>query len=404
MKGAKQSMIAISLINLMVMVNPALVPSGSAYKTLWWFSIIMFSFRIIVDAARSGYLSHPVLPSLMLYSLIVLFISTFSLNISVSIAKIFSFSLMATALLLGFRMTLSQYFDWQSWFLASWFSVFILSVPTLFLTDIGYYRDQNGFQGILNHPQVYGIYMSTACAWMFINTFFSNQTSKTSSKIYVMALIWFMLLTKARTAIVAISISFLFIFVISIIFKIPWTRYLKRMIYAFAVISLTLFILTYFSNTSRELISDFFLKKNEAGSVNQAYSASRGQIVEESWTNFLEQPIYGIGFGMTKNENIVYEIDTRTGLPLSFTTEKAMMPVVLLEETGLVGFFAFIPFFLMMIRYAITSFEIKMPMLFLTALFINIGEMVFFSIGGIGLYLLMIVFWAVNSRYTKEIQ
>jgi hypothetical protein len=162
--------------------------------------------------------------------------------------------------------------------------------------------------------------------------------------------------------------------------------------------------LTYFSNTSRELISDFFLKKNEAGSVNQAYSASRGQIVEESWTNFLEQPIYGIGFGMTKNENIVYEIDTRTGLPLSFTTEKAMMPVVLLEETGLVGFFAFIPFFLMMIRYAITSFEIKMPMLFLTALFINIGEMVFFSIGGIGLYLLMIVFWAVNSRYTKEIQ
>jgi hypothetical protein len=402
-KSARNSMMSISLLNLVVLINGSLLPSGGPLKALWWFAIIFCSLRILIDCTKLRYLTHPVLPSLLLFTFVVMFQSISSSVIAVSFFKIFVFMVVAASLLLGFKLTSCQGFNWTNWFLGLWISVLLLSIPAFFVKEIGFFRDPSGFQGILNHPQVFGIFSATCFAWFLGKDYLSVERSSVFFKFFLLLSLVFVFLSRARTSVVAIIIAIAILTMLSIVASHIWGRFVRKFIALLVVSSLVVFALIFVSDDWKtSALFDFMMKQSETSTVNDALKVSRGRIIQESWDTFLEYPLMGIGFGITNNEYFTLEIDARTGLPVSAATEKAMLPVVLLEETGLVGFFAFLPFIFMMIRYTFLSMDFKSPLVFLTAFLTNIGEMTFFSVGGIGLYLLILMTWSANNSYSME--
>jgi hypothetical protein len=400
MKGVRHSMISITLLNLIVLLNSSLLPSGAPYRVLWWVAIVACSIRILVDAVRFRLLSHPVLPALLFFSITVVFLSVISLNIPVSLAKILSFTLVSVALLLGFKITILQKFDWSAWFMGQWLSVLILSIPTYFISDIGYFRDPNGLQGILNHPQVFGIYFSVFIAWMLGMIYFGFTSVNRIYSIVLFVSIVFIYLSRARTSLASLALSVSFLSVFSIVIKRQWGVFAKKFVNLFVFLIVLVFASAlYTSDGKSSRLEQFLFKDSEANSVDDALKMSRGSIIEESWASFLENPFAGIGFGITKNEYFTFEIDPRTGLPVSAATEKAFLPVVLLEEVGLIGTFCFLPYFLSLLKSSFSTMDLRYPLIFLTAFFTNIGEMIFFSIGGVGLYVLIFVYYASNCGY-----
>src|SRR5207247_5661566 len=123
-----------------------------------WGALAVAGLRIFVDNLRIKSKRHPVIPWLILFSSMIFLESIFFSGYSaVSIFKVASFTYIAAAVLIGFKVTASRSVDWTPWFLGLWIAVLGLSAPTLLFPEIGFRTNGTGFQGILNHPQAFGV-------------------------------------------------------------------------------------------------------------------------------------------------------------------------------------------------------------------------------------------------------
>src|SRR5262249_33043058 len=91
-------------------------------------------------------------------------------------------------------------------------------------------------------------------------------------------------------------------------------------------------------------------------------------------------------------------IDKVTGLPLSAPVEKGFLPTAVLEETGIFGAIFFALFLFSAMRLVVRRGDIVLAWIFFTCLFVNVGEMIFFSAGGLGLYIWLLMGWAAARR------
>ncbi|MDE3051447.1 MAG: hypothetical protein KGJ48_16300, partial [Nitrospirota bacterium] len=89
------------------------------------------------------------------------------------------------------------------------------------------------------------------------------------------------------------------------------------------------------------------------------------------------------------------------GLPLSAPTEKGFLPTAILEETGILGTLCLILLLGSLIWQVSRKSDIATTWIFFTSILVNVGEMVFFSFGGLGLYIWLIMGWATSSRWRK---
>jgi O-antigen ligase len=136
-------------------------------------------------------------------------------------------------------------------------------------------------------------------------------------------------------------------------------------------------------------LESFLAKDSGNASVVQALEASRGNLMSRSMRNFWEHPVTGIGFGAPSDPvRFARQLERGPyGIPLSASVEKGFMPTAVLEETGIVGAILTI---LLLIFLFVPALQHPDPTLFwmmATCLSLNFGEMVFFSIGGMGFFL-----------------
>ena len=321
----------------------------------------------------------------------------FSVYPQVSEFKLLSFFYIALAILLAFRLTSRLSIDWTPWFVGMWIAVTVLSIPTLLVKEIGYFRDGLGFQGILIHPQIFGLFLAPGLAWLIGRTMLQSQ--KTPKALFIiMALVFvFIFLTRARTSVIAILAAFIVI-LLSAQNNPSWQKALIRRFVSPLVILLFLVIsLSLFYTSISALITEFAMKNTDAKDIGFAFQGSRGFLIADSWKSFVNNPLFGIGFGVSLTNDFIPVLEPLTGLPLSATTEKALLPAVILEETGIFGAVFFMPLLFLLIRNGLSHRELAIPLMFLTCLMLNIGEMVFFSIGGMGLYIWLLIGWATSS-------
>jgi len=406
--GTAQAIQALSLLVLIKILNPAIYPNEGPISLLGWVVIALAGARIFIDNLRVTWKIQLVLLWLLLFSAVILLESIFfSYYRVVSTFKIVSFAYLALAVLIGFKATANKSVDWTSWFLGIWIAVTVLSAPTFFFPRIGFFLDGMGFQGLLNHPQTFAIFLVPMVAWLMGRLLFLPL--KGHYWLYsILTLAWASLfLTRGRTALVAVIMGFTVVILIGLIKRNEWRKLLRRSIFSpiFLVLIISYLAIALFRPpTVLEVVRSFIFKDLPDMGISESFKKSRGFLIVESMDNFIQHKWFGIGFGVSDSIFIPFDpvVEPLTGLPLAAPTEKPMLPVALLEETGIIGTAFFTLFLFTLMKLLISNGNLILSLVFLTCLFLNIGEMIFFSVGGLGLYIWLIMGWATYSRLERH--
>jgi hypothetical protein len=273
-------------------------------------------------------------------------------------------------------------------------------LPFLAIPSIGYAINGTGFQGILTHPQSFGPTVAMIGAIIAGRVLSESMPLWRDIAILGLCLI-LIILSEARIAgfalILGVLISILFCPIISNTSRrnmLPGLRSKRFLSLCIAAVLTILISGPYLV----EQVSNYFLKRTESADLFSVADASRGKLVEAMLSNISENPFTGIGFGVASNPaEMDIERDSVFGLPTSVKIEKGVMPVAVLEELGIFGAF-FVAVWLIIIFQRGAQVGISQFALLCTLLLINFGESIFFSIGGMGMLLLILLTGAITGE------
>lgn len=401
-KGVKESIEALSLSYLIGYLNPGIFDFPSGVLMLRWLILFTAFGRVIFTLMFS---EKHVLPkpinSLLYFTMICITLTiAASFQPMVSLIKIIMFTIGVFTIMVGFQLTSELKEHWERWFINLYYFVVLASLPFLF-TAVGYYNNQAGFQGILNQPQAYGIFLAPFTAYFSARILFQEDTSYVS--MLGMMLGWFTIFsTQARMAFAATALSLVFLLIIRMI-KGAARQKRPSVFMTFPMLAAMCFsgiILVFYADPIMERFDSFVQKNYEFDEYGEGFQQARGFMIERSMDNFSEYPFMGIGFGVdSRLHDRTQGQDKVMGIPLGAPTEKGFLISAILEEIGIIGMFFFSIFFIALVRYVF-----RVPLsgkhgLFLACIFVNIAEMVFFSFGGSGLFLwLMIGFTSIGEN------
>jgi hypothetical protein len=395
------------IVTMMLRVaNPGLIATEDApFEIFGWGTVLLACARILLDAvfARGRVLDQ--LPGFfLLYAAVLLTTSAlFSQAREISLLKAISFTMVAAAVPLGFTLLKDRGHPGSSWVKGLWLAVVILSVPTLVVPSIGFLRDGQGFQGVLNHPQGFAVFLAPVVAWSAVQAFSTQGRGKAIVSGLFLVSFGSLWMTRGRTGLAAILLAGLVLLILRPGF---WKHIaaigLRAMSRTWVMGGLALLVPLALWKAP-ELVAalqTFVFKGSEADALTGAAAASRGFIIDQQILNFQSSPVFGIGFGVSNSSThaLNITIDPVTGLPVGAATEKANLLLAVLEETGIVGTLAFLPFFLMLVLRLARTASLAVAWAALAALGTNVSEMTFFSVGGIGLYTWLIMGWALSER------
>lgn len=161
-------------------------------------------------------------------------------------------------------------------------------------------------------------------------------------------------------------------------------------------------VLTVAGGTIYKRTVQFILKYDDAEAVTieglQRTAGARVMKVEDMRTNLRRHAIEGIGFGVPSDTDSFSNLvrDPILGLPVMATVEKGFMPLMMLEELGVpLGALSLV--WLAAIGMACAKGGFVPLSVYGTAIVSNFGEATFFSQGGNGLLLIILVCWAATE-------
>lgn len=396
LKGIRQSLQTLTLLMLIRLLNPVIYQFGDTSVALFYVVLVVACSRIFLGTffLTRKRIERPLVLLLLIFGIYgALNAVFFSYYPAVSLTKIILFTYAACAIIVGFQINTKQRVNWTPWFLGMWAAVVCLSLPTLIFSEIGYARDGQGFQGILNHPQTFAVFLAPMVCWMIGQYLFVKERKSFMYLAITSLAVGLMLLTLARTAIIAVTISIAIIFIFKKRYRLLIIGILGKK-EGFLLMLCIVAALLFFQ--PHNLMVEFILKGSDSQDIGDAFEHSRGFLITRAFTSFLSHPLVGIGFGVSFEDYFKPVYDIITGLPISAATEKSLLPVVLLEELGIIGFILFIMVLYKIIKFSLSSRGIGVPILILSCLMVNIGEMVLFSIAGLGLYLWLLIGWALS--------
>ncbi|MBU2676758.1 MAG: O-antigen ligase family protein, partial [Gammaproteobacteria bacterium] len=239
---------------------------------------------------------------------------------------------------------------------------------------------------------------------------FSERRSPWWTAIVVAACLVMVLLSEARTAGLALVLgATIALLVTPALSDKPAGQVLvglrtKRF---YLVAGLTFIVLLTNASTISEDVSAYISKSRraEVRTLAQAYELSRGAMIVEMWENFKARPFQGIGFGVSSDpEEMIVQRDPLSGLPISATVEKGVLPLAVLEELGVFGLLAVLLWLWMLMRRSARGGGITALLVLFVALLTNMGESVLFSPGGMGLLSLVLVGWAASQRSEVSVE
>ena len=396
---------ALALIYLIRALNPAFTDEPTQFGVSGILAVLLCSLRIYADIFRFRLKLPTSFKFLALYvataGILALFASDF---VTVSVFKLTYFFVVAGAILAGFAILSQRGTDIAGWIFGLYCAVAILSAP-LVIHSFGYFRDGEGFQGILSHPQEYAIFIAPLAAMLLAQLLTSKR-----HLLFVVLLLAYVILslvfTRARTSILALLLGLVVGYLIES-GKLTRSGAAAKTLLASVLAGTVMVLLGAAAYVAPEEDATAFLRsflfKGADGAISDAFEASRGMLMTESVENFIREPVAGVGFGINKSEIRPSEpvYDTLTGLPISFPTEKANLVVALLEETGVIGFLVFSIFAFRYVQDVRNRGRLVTTVAAFTAFFTNVGEMTFFSMNSFGLFTWILVGLA-TYRYAKK--
>jgi len=316
---------------------------------------------------------------------------------AVSGFKLGSFVVVASAVLLGFRDRSTPPAYWLHWFYTIHAVVVVLSLPLL-ATSLGYNGRDNLFQGILGQSQALGIYlMPTAVlvtAWVLLSR---NGPQRVAA--ICMVLTWYLLYASGcRTAFLAAAIGISVVAVVTFSRRQSYrVRQRSRLIQACFIFACCLAILGIQGKDALlGRIYSFALKQQTEGASIDSETIGRishsriGQR-EGMIAAIQERPVMGIGFGL--GPQTLSGETVREGfweLPVSAPVEAGFLDLAVPMQIGVVGSVCFVLLMIALSSPVVRFGAIPILMMFVTAFSVNFGEMIFFSVGGLGTHMWML--------------
>lgn len=403
--GRVQAIQALLLSWLFTMFSPGLAAeaTGSAVGRYAVLLCAALSVSLRSNTFHKGIrLQSITMGTLLLGAFFIVHALLFSPMLDVSVLKALSWTIaMSTLIAAWSKLNVTERARLEQQVFGILTLVLLVSLPLLML-PIGYLRNGTGFQGILNHPQAFGMTMALLSAWVASRILGERRPTWPMLALMIVSL-GLVLLSEARTAGVALVLGVGFAALItprlagkSSKEMLPGLRS-KRFI---LVAGLTLIGLSFSADKVVHGVSHYISKggRAEATTLLAAYEGSRGKLMDEMWLNIHMHPLTGIGFGIASNpEEMMIVRDPVLGLPISASIEKGVLPLAVWEELGIIGLIAFCFWVLLLLKRSARA-GVTPVAVGLTVLFLNMGESTLFSPGGMGLLLLVLVGWASSSR------
>ena len=403
LRSPKHAIQALFLSWFITFLNPSIFIEHEGKEIFRWLVL----FAAFSQVSISKVIRKPRMSREMIYlALFFFFVALVSMLKSyapiVSLLKLIIFAVGVSTVLLAFELMENQKAYWRSWITTFFLWILILGFP-LYFSEFGYARNGKGFQGLLNHPQAYAVFLAPMVVW-FTGRFLFEKNKSVPIVIGVV-LGWFSLFsTLSRTGVLAATMGCGLMGIIVIKKKVVWRNTQAHTsgnhIGIIGLCLLCIFLVLSWAPLSKYM-RGFLQKGQEFQSFSDFhYLSGRGAIIERSINNFLDNPLTGIGFGIASDPSMfIVRKDKWLGLPTGAPIEKVFLPTAILEEVGILGTLILLAFIFGVIRPLLNWGNLTALCLFITSLLVNMGEMVFFSFGGMGLYIwLMIGF----SRILRE--
>jgi hypothetical protein len=280
---------------------------------------------------------------------------------------------------------------WRAWITTFFVTILGLSLPLAF-TGLGYFVNQEGFQGILNQPQGLGVVVAPLCAW-FVTRFFMNHERTVTVGVGAVLALAFVPLSLSRNALIAAVLASAMALMTASARGVANSARGGKFYSVLAILGLVAAMPILAVILVPESIG--FLMKGSEGSLSSAFYGSRGALIDVSWANFLAHPLAGIGFGIPSNLDTIEVLrDPIFGLPISAPVEKGILAIGMLEENGLPGAVLLVTLAGHLIKPALVS-RPHIVALCAGCLFVNIGEAILFSLGGMGLIIWLLMSFSV---------
>ncbi|TRZ88384.1 MAG: O-antigen ligase domain-containing protein [Methanosarcinales archaeon] len=390
LKGAKQSLQSITLSAIIRFLNPALFDKPPEIGVLSVGLTIVVGVRLLLFLSPS---SRKIVGSTLVFFIAVtLFSFLNSPDFAVSFMKISVFSFTFAAVIAGFfSLEKDEIINFEIWLFHLIFAVAFLSLFTFLRPGVGYNRTEEGFQGILCHPQAFGIILAPFACYLLSQLISGVNIKKLLTTLAFICLFALIILSGARTGIVSILLALSLSYFVGIFFyEHPIKLDTRYVLIIFIVIMLCTPLLLY-SFSKMKPAAETFVLKGEGSSISESFYDSRGRGIESQWENFLKHPFIGNGFGVYASGYFPRGVYKVWGIPISASVEKGFLPTAILEETGLIGALLFLVLLISIARQAVNNESIVYLCVFFSSLFVNLGEMVFFSVNGLGSFFWILI-------------
>ena len=401
LRGTRQSVEALTILGLILMWNRDFIQGG--ISILRWLVLLAAFARTTWDLFWGTATWSRAASAVLAFVSVAVFFSMLNSRLpSVSLLKAISFGVGAVTTVVALNSTRNLLPYWRSWFLTVGLFVLFASVP-LYFTSLGFMVRGTAFKGVLSHSQTMGVFASIFGSYI-TGKIYLNGHDSTSLKIGA-GLAWFMVFASAsRTAALSAAIGFSLAYVVRQIR--PEEKSVRsksgiRVVPLVATIVLLGFV-TWKGPAMQERVTNFLIKdSNQTTSAIESLQASRMGLIERSMNNFWESPLAGIGFGVPSEERLDDIERGFMGLPISATIEKGFLPASVLEETGIIGFSAWLFLIGVLFYTVLNRGDSSQLWVLTTCIMVNAGEAIFFAIGGNGLFMwLFIGFALIPSCYS----
>lgn len=405
--GRRQAIMALVLLWLCNMYTHAfgLPPGGAAiFRHL---TVIAAAISVLV--VHVGEQPHSRTPWLLAWTAILsilllvhsMFLSTMP---DVSALKAISFA-MTIQLLLTAWSSLSppQRAVTESQLFGVLYGLAVLSTP-LVAVGRGYVRTGRGFQGLLEHPQAFGPTMAIVAVWLFA-AWLTDRRMRFSLKVILgLSLAW-IYLAKARIGLLVFLVGMATVMAAGpLAGMLNQSRRVPRLLkdrLAIVVASL-LVIVAVAGSVLAEKSREFISKSGKSTSALEAAWESRGKLIESMQVNISQRPLTGIGLGVASNPDqfSAFVRDPYFGFVIMAAVEKGVLPVAIVEEFGWPLALLYAPWFVGLLVMSIRAGP-RYAGVCAAALTMNLSEAVFFSPGGGGLIVLVLVTMAATAPVAR---
>ena len=403
-----------ALLSVFIGTNPYILPKGSA---AWNYSLRFGMLAISVSLALGGVRrvgSHR-MPFIGLIPFLgVAIISSISGYLpGVSLAKILNYFLFMLGVWLGTQNLQKYPKDLEmirSFFFASAVFFVLGSVALLLFPSISYmdtmsltrsvgaeeaeaiFREavasggKSLFCGMFNHSQTLGTLIPEIMLLMLCDMLFIEKRARMPHLIIIFASLPLLFMSRSRVAFTATAAGLMIIYFYAVN-AVGVERRIKQQLKNGMFMFLAMLVAGAIVMEIRsDTMSKWLRKTNDVEaddrSLVDAMTSSRMGLIEESMEDFRMNPAFGMGFQVSR-WNAYYLKDAK-GLILTAPIEKGVLPVMVLGETGVIGFIFFIVF---LITFFVTAAQRNLHVtitLFCVILTTNLGEAEFFSPGGTG--------------------